>query len=159
MRDIGIEQDKIKHLNQEIVDLQNKWKELEINTEKLQSQIFKLDRFMKNTEQHNFYFYTGFESWDAFMIVFCYLNPGEKGQNIRYWHSSGTNLSSAEPDLDKGGKPRSLRPLDENFLTMCCLGQGFHEEHLAHLFGISLSTVRKMFISCINFIFFKTWWN
>lgn len=153
LTEVATKQEQIHILEHEILELQNKCKEFEVKVENLERQIFKLDKFMTNKDTAQFY--TGFENWDAFMVVFRYLNPGEKGQNIRYWNSSNTNFSSSDPSVDKGGKPRALRPLDEYFLTMCRLRQGFHEEHLAHLFGISLSTVSRVFISWINFMFLK----
>jgi hypothetical protein len=55
----------------------------------------------------------------------------------------------------KKGRARSLRPIDEYFLVMCRLRQGFHAEHLAHLFNISTPTVSRIFITWINFLFFK----
>ena len=36
---------------------------------------------------------------------------------------------------------------------MCCLRQGFHGQHLAFLFGTSQSTVSRIFISCLNFMY------
>ena len=41
------------------------------------------------------------------------------------------------------------------FMVMCRLRQGFHEKHLAFLFGISLPTVSRIFISWINFMFLR----
>jgi hypothetical protein len=92
------------------------------------------------------------------MCIFRYLNPGQKGENIKYWLSSNTNFNSEESNHDKGGRPRTLCPLDECCLVMCRLRQGFHEEHLAHLFDISLSTVSRIFITWINFMFLKLGW-
>lgn len=38
---------------------------------------------------------------------------------------------------------------------MCRLRQGFHEQHLAFLFGISQSTISRIFISWINFMYLR----
>ena len=40
-------------------------------------------------------------------------------------------------------------------MVMCRLRQGFHEDHLAHLFNVSTSTVSRIFITWINFMYFK----
>lgn len=40
-------------------------------------------------------------------------------------------------------------------MVMCRLRQGFHEKHLAFLFGISQPTVSRIFISWINFMFLR----
>ena len=52
-------------------------------------------------------------------------------------------------------KSWSLRPLDEFFIVMCRLRQGFPEDHLAQLFNVSASTVRRIFVTWVNFMFFK----
>lgn len=145
--------ERIRHLELEIKDLNSKIRGLEENRDNLDKKVFKLNKFMSNNCAANFY--TGFENWDAFMCIYRYLNPGQKAENIRFWNSSSTNLSSNDTNQDKGGRPRTLNPLDEFFLVMCRLRQGFHEEHLAHLFDISVSTVSRIFISWINFMFLK----
>ena len=91
------------------------------------------------------------------MAVFKYLNPGAKGENINYWLSSKPNVSSDVYEEDgtsenKRGRSRLLRPIDEFFLVMCRLRQGFPEEHLAHLCHVSVSTVSSIFITWINFM-------
>ena len=87
-------------------------------------------------------------------------DPGDKGENINYWLSSKPNVSSNVYEEDgaseiKRGRSRSLRPIDEFFLVMCRLRQGFPEEHLAHLFDVSESTVSRIFITWINFMYLK----
>lgn len=94
------------------------------------------------------------------MYVFRYLNPGDMGENITYWLSSRKNVSASvyeevAANGSKKGRSRSLRPIDEYFLVMCKLRQGFPEEHLSHLFDISTSTVSRIFISWINFMYLR----
>ena len=93
------------------------------------------------------------------MAVFRYLNPGPMGINITYWLSSKQSLSSENNEKgdneSKRGRNRTLRPLDEYFLVMCRLRQGFREEDLGHLFQISMSTVSRIFITWINFTYLK----
>jgi len=55
----------------------------------------------------------------------------------------------------KQGIPRTLKPVDEFFLALCRLRQGFAEVHLAHLFNISQPTVSRIFISWINLMYLK----
>ena len=72
---------------------------------------------------------------------------------ISYWLSGKDVDGTARPV--KQGSPRTLKPVDEFFLTLCRLRQGFAELHLAHLFNVSQPTVSRIFISWINFLYFK----
>ena len=60
-----------------------------------------------------------------------------------------------DEDAPKQGRPRQLSPREEFFLTLCRLRQGFKEEHLSHLYGISQATVSRIVISWVNFMFLK----
>ena len=62
--------------------------------------------------------------------------------------------SEGEPSR-KLGRPRNLRPIDEYFAVMCRLRQGLPEEHLAHLLKVSLSTVSRVFITWLNFMYLR----
>lgn len=52
----------------------------------------------------------------------------------------------------KRGRPRSIKPQEEFFLTSSHLRQGFSETHLSHLFNVSQATVSRIVISWINFM-------
>ena len=61
-----------------------------------------------------------------------------------------------EPELSVGpGRPRTLNAKEEFFLVMCRLRQGFAERHLGHLFDISQSTVSRVVISWVNFMYLR----
>ena len=95
------------------------------------------------------------------MSVFRYLNPGDMGENITYWLCSRKNLSASiyeevAANGSKKGRSRSLRPIDQKYiLVMCRLRQGIPEEQLSHLLDISTSTVSRIFISWINFMYLR----
>lgn len=55
----------------------------------------------------------------------------------------------------KRGRPRSIKPQEEFFLTSCRLRQGFSETHLSHLFNVSQATVSRIVISWINFMYLR----
>ena len=86
--------ERIRVLEQKIQELESEQRELEENNETLQSKVFCLDKFKSVNAAATFY--TGFEDWDTFMAIYNYLDPGQKGENIRFWKSSSTNLSSGE---------------------------------------------------------------
>ena len=94
------------------------------------------------------------------MAVFEYLDPRERGENISFWRSSTDITSDYSGDqtdelLTKKGRARSLKPLDEFFMVMCRLRQGFPEDHLANFFNVSTPTVRRILITWVNFMYFK----
>ena len=105
-------------------------------------------------------FYTGFPSVELFDAVCDFCDPGEDGENIRYWHSSSTNQNTTvvcEPieSVPKPGRRRLLHPKEELFITLCRLRQGFGEEHLAHLYGVSQAKISRVIITWVNFLYLK----
>lgn len=57
--------------------------------------------------------------------------------------------------MTKKGRPRYLRPIDEYFLVLCRLRQGFAEEHLGDLFHVSTATVSRTVITWVNFMYLR----
>ena len=99
-----------------------------------------------------------------FESVFEFLDPGNKGENINNWHSDDSatvNNHKCDEDAPKQGRPRQLKPkeffltLGKIFLILCRLRQGFKEEQLSHVYGISQTTVNRITISWVNFMFLK----
>lgn len=151
---------KIHELEREIKELKIQLQDAQRQNETLNKRQFTLENLQLKDSAAAFY--TGFQTWDAFMAVYNYLDPGERGENISYWRSTNAEVSSADYNEDqsdelftKRGRARSLRPVDEFFMAICRLRQGFHEDHLAHLFNVSTPTVSRTFITWINFMYFK----
>ena len=158
--EIGSKDDSDTEMNHQLIDLKTKPEKANQRIEFLQKQMFTVDRF--RGDDFSIKFYTGFPNWDTFNAVFKYLNPGNEGQNISYWVSKlNVNVSAAvyegenEELIRKKGRSRSLRSIDEFFAVMCRLRQGFTDEHLAHLFQVSASTISRVFITWINFMYLK----
>ena len=91
-------------------------------------------------------FYTGFSTFATLMVCFNFL--GSSVNKLNYW-SSGTE--------EKGnkGRPRILSPLNEFFLTLVHLRVGILEQDLAYRFSISQSTVSRILITWINFMYLQ----
>ena len=90
------------------------------------------------------------------MELYEFLEPGNGGENIDFWYSGREDIQTDISETStKWGRPRSLKPTDELFLHLCRLRQGFAELHLAQLFNVSQSTVSRIFISWINFMYVK----
>ncbi|XP_068735616.1 uncharacterized protein [Montipora capricornis] len=103
---------------------------------------------------------TGFPNYKVFLASFEYLDPGDNGENVRYWLSCDNEIPSEHYENPaqlgvKRGRPRSLKPQEEFFLTLCRLRQGFAETHLSHLFNVSQATISRIIISWINFMYLR----
>jgi len=144
-------------LNEKIEELEQQLARLQHQNEKIESGLFNCKRFLANDTDTNFY--TGFPSAKVFMAVYKFFDEGQDGSNIKYWLSSSKTKvdSSNDQDVDsvkKGaGRPRTLKPIDEFFLVMCRLRQGFPVNHLGHLFNISQSTASRIIITWINYMY------
>ena len=153
--------EKIQQLESEIAKLKSEIELKQRRLDDVRSRLFSFES-MKSKDSAAA-FYTGFKKWDVFLAIFNYLDPGEQGEKIHFVRSSSTCADECcdypdeeeEIPTSKKGRARSLKPIDEFFLVMCRLRQGFHEDHLAHLFNISISTGGRIFISWINFMYFK----
>ena len=149
---------RIYKLEQEIDELKRQLQDTHQRNDALNKRLFTFENL--KSKDSNAAFYSGFQTWDTFMAVFEYLDAGERGENITYWQSSTDIRSDYSEDqtdelLTKKGRARSLKPLDEFFMAMCRLRQGFPEDHLANLFNVSTPTVSRIFITWVNFMYFK----
>ena len=101
-------------------------------------------------------FHTEFPNVQTMMALYEYLDPSVNGKNMKYWLSSqDDSQTAAAGNSVKQGRLRTVTPSEEFFLVMCRLRQGFTGIHLAHLFKISQSTVSRIFVSWINFMYLK----
>ncbi|XP_068738821.1 uncharacterized protein [Montipora capricornis] len=102
----------------------------------------------------------GFPNYKVFLPSFEYLDPGDNGENVRYWLSCDNEIPSehyetpAQLDV-KRGRPRSLKPQEEFCLTLCRLRQGFAETHFSHLLNVSQATISRIIICWINFMYLR----
>ena len=119
--------------------------------------VFSVNRFLKSDKDVNFY--TGFPGRFVFKKLYKFLYPETEGENINYWHSTRSyQLAHWKIQVSCSytiPRPRILGPKDEFFLTICRLRQGFKEEHLGHLYGVSQTIVSCIIISWIKFMFLK----
>ena len=86
------------------------------------------------------------------------FRPLKQGRKHSYGHSDDSatvNNQRCDEDAPKQGRPRQLNPKEEFFLTLSRLRQGFKEEHLSHLYGILQTTVSRITISWVYFMFLK----
>lgn len=119
------------------------------STERVQAETFNIDRFKHN--KHHFKFYTGFENYEVFKIVLEYLQPAAKSLN--YWGSNTNMKKMVSPDINKRGSKRAMSVEEEFFMTLVRLRCAFPVEDMAVRFNVSSSSVSRIFITWIDFLF------
>lgn len=154
-------QQELTSLRLENSELKRKLAESASQQEEISSRLFSLDRF---TSDADISFYTGLPNYATFMAIYEFLNPGEDCENIRSRSSPDVpeefyNSDSSDDEENllaaKKGSRRKIRPVDEFFFVLCRLRRGFSERHLSNLYGVAQSTVSRMFIPWINFVYLK----
>ena len=110
----------------------------------LSKQKFRLMNMKDNDAQ--VLFYTGFNSYHAFEVFFNYLGPAVN--SLCY---SSSNVTSTK----KNRRHRSLPPIEECFLTLVRLRVGLTEQDIAYRFNLSQSTVSRIIITWINFMYLE----
>ena len=179
--DRGMQDESMSELKQEIEELKNKLQEekektnaLVIQLNEMKQQLVNLTTRCGNFEKKSFSlnrfkndksmgFYTGFADGEIFDALYNFCDSGEDGENIRYWHSSSTDQDTTvlrENDeylesFPKPGRPRLPHPKEELFITLCRLRQGFPEEHLAHLYRVSQTTISRIMITWVNLLYLR----
>ena len=91
-------------------------------------------------------FYTGFQSYQAIEAFYHFLGPAAEC----LCYSSDKTVSSKKKRRD-----RSLSPIEELFMTLIRLRVGLMEQDLAYRFGVSQSTVSRIIITWINFLYLE----
>ena len=76
-------------------------------------------------------FHTGFPNLETFKATLSYLNPGENGENIRYWRSINVKVDekiyerkSKQTGCNKPGRRRTLQPEEEFFSGVLSIETG-----------------------------------
>lgn len=139
----------VEKLENEGMELKKKLKRTEEKRDEAQTnQHFRLEKISSNDAKVRFY--TGFSSFAALMICFNFL--GDSVNTLNYW--SGSSTKSDSPKTTKGRK-RALSPLNEFFLTLVRSRLGLFEMDLADRFGISQSTVSRIFLTWINLLYLQ----
>ena len=110
---------------------------------------FRIELFINNDEAIQFY--TGFESYR--LLIICYNFLGDAVNHLQYIGSSTCLKSTTHSETH--GAPRALTPLNEFFLVLCRLRCALLINDLAYRFGVSPSTVSRVFTTWINFLYFK----
>ena len=152
--------EKLKSLELENASLKAEIEVLKRQKGLADSRVFQCRNF---TSDEDIAFYTGFPNFATFNAVCELLNTGT---NIRYcsskersvpksFYDENENETEEPEECTHKGRKRSLDAREKFFLVLCRLRRGFAEQHLAHLFHISQSTVSRIFLSWINYLYLK----
>ncbi|XP_028411611.1 uncharacterized protein LOC114534369 [Dendronephthya gigantea] len=122
--------------------------------------IYKYENISK--DKHHFKSATGLEL-EVFDHLLTFLNPGNNGENIKFYDASNreksnTTPSTATPNKEtpqKRGPRPNLIPVNQLFLVLVWLKCGFSLSHIAWLFDTPKSTVSRYLITWINFLYFS----
>lgn len=116
----------------------------------LQNKQFLLSKFQGDDK--NIMFYTGFPDYNTLIAAFMALQP--TAENMVGW-SQAQRLRQADEDIGRQGFSISkLAIIDQFFLFLCRLRQGFPEQDLAVRFSVSQSTVSRICVTWANYLYF-----
>ena len=122
----------------------------EILIAELQQQLFGVSNFQSDDKQISFY--TGFPDYATFKAVFMALQP--TAENMVGWSQAQRFKHTGGEVICQGFSASKLSTMDQFFLFLCRLRQGFPEQDLATQFRISQSTVSRICVTWVNFLYF-----
>ena len=148
-------QAKIAALETNVAHCQQKLKEAAEENAILVRRQFSLDKIKHDNSA--ILFYTGFPSYEALIGFFNYIRP--KIPKMQYWKGENS-LKESQPyqtdnNKNKPGPSRKLPPLEELLLVLMRLKAGLFVQDLADRFGISISSVSRICITWINFLYYE----
>ncbi|XP_074502270.1 uncharacterized protein LOC141773958 isoform X1 [Sebastes fasciatus] len=113
---------------------------------KLRMNRFLLKRFQ--CDDRLITFYTGFKDYITLMAVFMALQP--TAENMEGW----SQKQADQHTMTNGFKEQSLPLIDQFFLFLCHLRQGFLVQDLAIRFNVSQATVSRICTTWTNFLYY-----
>ncbi|KAM4665226.1 uncharacterized protein O3C94_013112 [Discoglossus pictus] len=114
----------------------------------LKRNIFFLERFSNDSSLIQFY--TGFKDYVTLKEVFSSLTPTEA--NITKWRQCQQEADS-HVNKDSSVEEEYLSLIDQLFLFLCKVRQGFSDQDLAVRFNISQSRVIRITITWANYLY------
>ena len=106
---------------------------------------FGIEKFSRNADL--VHFYTGFSSYDIFCSVFNVVEP--TASNMIRWSQVQRNKTI----VTNAFREESLSIVDQFFMFLCRIRQGYFEEDLAQRFCVSQSTVSRIIITWTNYLY------
>ena len=128
-------------LVQKVAELE---RELKCKDDQITKQRFRLANI--KDDDSKVLFYTGFDSYQSLQIFYEFLGPSV--------HELCYSSKASQLPTNRG-RPRTLPPIEELFVTLIRLRLGLMEKDLAFRFEISQSTVSRIIITWINFLYMQ----
>jgi len=116
----------------------------------LQQKQFLISNFQGDDKLISFY--TGFPDYATFKAVFMALQP--TAENMVGWSQAQRLKHTSGEVLRQGFGASKLSTMDQFFLFLCRLRQGLPEQDLATRFHVSQSTVSRICVTWVNFLYF-----
>ncbi|XP_056401633.1 uncharacterized protein LOC130295189 [Hyla sarda] len=114
----------------------------------LEQNLFFLERF--SSDSSLIYFYTGFKDYSTLKVVFSTLTETE-GSSVKWkqCQQEGDLSVSREsvPELE------GMAQIDQFFLFLCKVRQGFHDQDLSIRFNVSQSRVARIIITWAHYLY------
>ncbi|XP_021373838.1 uncharacterized protein LOC110463521 [Mizuhopecten yessoensis] len=113
------------------------------------NQRFCIERF--STDEYTLNMYTGFKSYACLKAVFESLQP------TAFTMTRWSQIQRKRLGVDSKEDPfrcETLPLIDQFFLFLCRIRQGHNEHDLAIRFGVSTSTVSRLLITWVNYLYF-----
>ena len=107
--------------------------------------IMSYDTIMK--DQKKCRYFTGLDP-QQFEALFGFL--GEAKYELKYWDGSS---NGDETHSKRNGVPRNVSVEQQLFITLLRLRRGFNVATISHIYGLSETVVRKIFVTWIQFLF------
>ncbi|XP_064480407.1 uncharacterized protein LOC135393955 [Ornithodoros turicata] len=160
-RQLAEKDEEVRILKSQLRHANERAKEILQEKQKVEFQLMQLekehDHCTKAMDVHSLcisdertQFYTGLPDLEIFDALHDYLDPGENGSNIARQKKPGNT-----PPQAGCGRMRKLSTKNELFLVLVRLRLGLFEQDLADRFGVSQSTVSRICISWLNFMYLK----
>lgn len=147
--EINVSRALLKERSDQVHKLRSDLEHVSMKHRKLQeeSRGFGIQKFQSSNV--DIQFYTGLPSYAHFQELLKFVEPGNKGENIIYWKSTATS------EDERRGRPQKLSIEDQLFLVLVKLRVGLFHKHLGHLFNVSETTVSRVFLTWMSFLYLR----
>ncbi|KAK6181959.1 hypothetical protein SNE40_009734 [Patella caerulea] len=138
-------------LEEKFISLQqhNKFLEDRVLSLSTGSMKFGIQRFCMNDDM--VLFYTGFRDYNNFLSVFNALQP--TAVNMIRWSQVQRQRNQSSQFNSTAFRSESLLLIDQFFMFLCRVRQGFSENDLAVRFDISISSVSRFIMTWSNYLY------